>query len=153
MTTTYVPDTRPREILLVEDHLGDVRLVEEALKESKVHSRLHRAIDGEEAMNFLRRQEGYTDAPVPDLIFLDLNMPRKNGHEVLAEIKEDSVLKHIPVVILTSSQTKADLLKTYDLHANAYVVKPIDLDQFIESVRAIEDFWFEIVALPHVKAN
>ncbi|QIN82968.1 response regulator [Rubrobacter tropicus] len=143
-----MPNTEPIEILLVEDNLGDARLAREALKESKVRNNLHHVADGVEAMRFLRRREGYAGVSLPDLILLDLNMPRKDGREVLAEIKEDPQLRLIPVVVLTTSEAERDLIKSYDLHANAYVVKPIDLDRFIEIVRAIEHFWFSVVKLP-----
>ena len=139
---------RPVEILLVEDNPGDVRLTVEALKENKLHNNLHVVGDGEEAMAFLRRESEYADVPRPDLILLDLNMPKKDGRETLAEIKEDPDLKRIPVVILTTSQAEEDVLKTYDLHANCYVTKPVDLDQFIKVVKAIEAFWLTIVRLP-----
>ena len=138
---------RPVEILLVEDNPGDVRLTVEALKENKLHNNLHVVGDGEEAMAFLRRESEYADVPRPDLILLDLNMPKKDGRETLAEIKEDPDLKRIPVVILTTSQAEEDVLKTYD-HANCYVTKPVDLDQFIKVVKTIEDFWLTIVRLP-----
>ncbi len=143
-----MPNTEPIEILMVEDNLGDARLAEEALKESKVNNNLYLVGDGVEAMQFLRQQAEYIDEPQPDLILLDLNLPRKDGREVLAEIKEDPRLRLIPVVVMTTSEAERDLLKTYDLHANAYVVKPIDFERFIEVVRAIEDFWFTIVKLP-----
>ncbi len=139
---------RPIEILLVEDNPGDVRLIEEALSDSKVENKLHIAKDGMEATAFLNREGQYADTLHPDLILLDLNLPKKNGPEVLAEIKEDHALKHIPVVILTSSQEGEDIVKTYNLHANCYVVKPIDLDQFIMVVKSIRDFWLTIVKLP-----
>jgi len=139
---------RPMEILLVDDNPGDVRLTAEALKDGKVENRLHTAKDGMEAIAFLRRKGRYTDAPRPDLILLDLNMPRMNGRQVLAEIKEDSALKHIPVVILTGSRETDDIAKTYDLHANCYVTKPIDFEQFIMMVKSITDFWLTIVKLP-----
>jgi two-component system, chemotaxis family, response regulator Rcp1 len=145
-----LPNTEPIEILLVEDNPGDARLAQEALKENKVHNNLHHVEDGVEAMQFLRRQAEYSQVPLPDLILLDLNLPRKDGREVLAELKEDSELKHIPIVVLTTSEAERDLLKSYDLHANAYVVKPVDLDRFIEIVQAIEVFWFTIVKLPQV---
>ena len=143
-----MPNTEPIEILLVEDNPGDARLAQEALKESKVHNNLHHVADGVEALRFLRREDQYADAPPPDLILLDLNLPRKDGREVLAEVKEDPDLRLIPVVVLTTSEAERDLIKSYDLHANAYVVKPIDLDRFIEIVHAIEHFWFSVVKLP-----
>jgi len=136
------------EILMVEDNPGDVRLTQEALKEGKVRNKMHVVGDGVEALAFLRREGKYADAPRPDLILLDLNLPRKNGSEVLTEIKEDPDLRRIPVVILTISQAEEDILKTYDLHANCYISKPVDLDQFIKVVKSIEDFWFSIVKLP-----
>ena len=133
---------------MVEDNPGDVRLTVEALKENKLHNNLHVVGDGEEAMAFLRRESEYADVPRPDLILLDLNMPKKDGRETLAEIKEDPDLKRIPVVILTTSQVEENVLKTYDLHANCYVTKPVDLDQFIKVVKTIEAFWLTIVRLP-----
>jgi CheY-like chemotaxis protein len=139
---------KPIEILLVEDNPGDVRLTVEALKEAKVCNKLHVAEDGVKAMAFLRREEEYADAPRPDVILLDLNLPKKDGREVLAEIKADPDLRRIPVVILTVSQAEEDILKTYDLHANCYITKPVDLDQFLTVVRSIEDFWLTVVRLP-----
>ena len=136
------------EILLVDDNPGDVRLTEEALKYGMVENRLHTASDGVEALNFLRRLGRHADAPRPDIILLDLNMPRMNGRQLLAEIKEDSVLKKIPVVILTGSREMDDIVRTYDLHANCYVTKPIDFEQFIEMVKSITDFWLTVVILP-----
>jgi two-component system, chemotaxis family, response regulator Rcp1 len=136
------------EILLVEDNPGDVDLTMEGLKEGKVHNHLSVVSDGDEAMTFLRREGKYADAPRPELILLDLNLPKKNGREVLAEIKGDDRLRCIPVVILTSSQAEEDILKTYNLNANCYIAKPVDLDQFIKVVKSIEDFWFTIVTLP-----
>lgn len=136
------------EILLVDDSTGDVRLAQEALKDAKVVNKIHVASDGVEALAFLRREGQYTDAPRPDLILLDLNMPRMDGREVLVEIKKDPSLRRIPVVVLTTSDAEQDVLKTYDLHANCYVTKPIDLEQFITVVRSIEDFWLTIVKLP-----
>jgi chemotaxis family two-component system response regulator Rcp1 len=138
----------PIEILLVEDNPGDVRLTVEALKEAKVRNNLHVAEDGVEALALLRQEGKYTDAPRPDLILLDLNLPKKDGREVLAEIKEDPNLKRIPVVVLTVSQAEEDILKTYDLHANCYISKPVDLDRFLTVVKSIEDFWLTIVKLP-----
>lgn len=139
---------RTVEILLVEDNPGDVRLTVEAFKEGKLANRLHVVKDGIEALAHLRRQGQYATAVRPDLILLDLNLPRKDGREVLAEIKVDADLKRIPVVILTTSTAEQDILKSYDLHANCYITKPVDLDQFIRVVKAIEDFWLEIVKLP-----
>ncbi len=139
---------RPVEILLVEDNAADVRLTQEALKEGKVHNNLSVAANGEEAMAFLRRAGRFANAPRPDVILLDLNLPRKDGRQVLAEIKTDLNLKRIPVVILTNSQAEQDILKTYNLHANCYIAKPVDLDRFIEVVKSIEGFWLEIVKLP-----
>jgi chemotaxis family two-component system response regulator Rcp1 len=139
---------RPVEILLVEDNPGDVRLTKETLKDSKVRNRLCIVSDGVEAMEFLRREGSYAAAARPDLILLDLNLPRKNGREVLAEIKGDEHLRRIPVVVLTTSSADQDLLQTYDLHANCYITKPVNLDQFTSVVRAIEAFWFTIVKLP-----
>ena len=139
---------RPIEILLAEDNPGDARLAIEALRDAKVSNTLHVVEDGVEAMDFLRRVGKYADMPRPDVILLDLNMPRKDGREVLAEVKADEDLKRIPVVILTVSKAEEDILKSYNLHANCYITKPIDLDQFIKVVRAIEDFWLTIVRLP-----
>lgn len=139
---------RPIEILLVEDNPGDVRLIVKALRDVKVQNKLHIAKDGMEATTFLHREGEYADALYPDLILLDLNLPKKNGSEVLAEIKEDPALKHIPVVILTSSQEGEDIVKTYNLHANYYITKPVDLEQFIMVVKSISDFWLTIVKLP-----
>ncbi len=138
----------PIEILLVEDNAGDARLALEALKEGKVRNNLHHVKDGVEAMTFLKRQGVYVSTPPPDLVLLDLNLPRKDGREVLAEIKEDPELRVIPVVILTTSQAERDLAETYGLHANAFITKPLDLDRFVEVVQAIENFWFTIVKLP-----
>ena len=139
---------RPMEILLVDDNPGDVRLTAEALKDGEVENRLHTAKDGMEAIAFLRRKGRYIDAPRPDLILLDLNMPRMNGRQVLAEIKEDSALKHIPVIILTGSRDMDDIVRMYDLDANCYVTKPIDFEQFTMMVKSITDFWLTIVRLP-----
>ena len=145
-----VANTGPIEILMVEDNERDARLADEALKDSKIRNNLYHVEDGVEAMRFLHREERYADVPLPDLILLDLNLPRKDGREVLEEIKDNPALKLIPVVVLTTSEAERDLVRTYGLHANAYVVKPIDLDRFIEVVRAIEDFWFSIVKLPQM---
>ena len=136
------------DILLVEDSPGDARLTIEALKESKLRNNLYTVNDGVEATDFLRRQGKYADATRPDLILLDLNLPKKDGREVLAEIKSDDNLKRIPVVILTVSKAEEDILKSYNLHANCYITKPIDMEQFIKVVKSIEDFWFTIVKLP-----
>lgn len=136
------------EILLVEDNPGDIRLTKEALKDSKVNNRLNVVQDGVEAMTFLRRQGQYTNAPRPDIILLDLNLPRKDGRAVLEEIKEDTELRRIPVVILTTSDDDHDILRSYDLHANCYITKPLDLKQFVTIVKTIENFWFQIVKLP-----
>jgi two-component system, chemotaxis family, response regulator Rcp1 len=140
--------SNPVDILLIEDNSGDARLITEVLNENKIYSSLHVVNDGVEAMDFLRRNGRYIDAPKPDLIILDLNLPKKDGREVLAEIKADNEFKSIPVVIMTISQSEEDILKSYNLHANCYVTKPIDLDQFIKVVKSIEDFWFSIVRLP-----
>jgi chemotaxis family two-component system response regulator Rcp1 len=139
---------KPVSILLVEDNPGDVRLTAEALKEAKVHNHLYVVEDGVEAMAFLRREGTYADAPRPDIILLDLNLPRKDGREVLTEMKADRVFGHIPVVILTTSEAEQDVLETYNLHANCYITKPVDPAQFIRVVQAIEDFWLYIVKLP-----
>lgn len=139
----------PINILLVEDNPGDVRLTVEALREGKVHNHLSVARDGVEALAFLRQQGEFADAPRPDVILLDLNLPKKDGREVLAEIKADERLRRIPVVVLTTSKAEEDILRSYALHANCYVTKPVDLEQFITVVRSIEDFWFSIVRLPN----
>jgi two-component system, chemotaxis family, response regulator Rcp1 len=141
-TSTFV------EILLVEDNPGDVRLTREALREAKVRNNLHVVDDGVKAIEFLRREGEYGDAVRPDLILLDLNLPRMGGREVLEVIKADSSLRNIPVVVLTSSEAEQDIVRAYELHANCYVTKPVDLDQFISVVRSIEDFWLTIVRLP-----
>lgn len=138
----------PIDILLVEDNPGDVRLTVEVLKEGKVLNRLSVVHDGVEALAFLRQEGRYAHAARPDLIMLDLNLPKKDGREVLAEIKTDEKLKLIPVVVLTTSQAEQDILKSYNLHANCYVNKPVDLEQFITVIKLIEDFWLTIVKLP-----
>jgi CheY-like chemotaxis protein len=138
----------PIEILLVEDSPGDARLAREALQDAKVRNHLHWVDNGEEAMSFLRKEGKHARVPRPDLILLDLNLPRKDGREVLAEIKGDADLKRIPVVILTVSKDEEDVLKTYNLHANCFITKPIDLNQFIKVVKSIEDFWLTVVKLP-----
>lgn len=139
---------KPIEILLIEDNPGDVRLTMEALKETKVINKLTVMKNGVDAMAFLRREGSYAKAARPHLILLDLNLPLKDGREVLAEIKADEGLRRIPVVILTTSQDEQDVLKSYHLHANCYITKPVDLDQFITVVKSIEDFWLGIVVLP-----
>jgi chemotaxis family two-component system response regulator Rcp1 len=136
------------DILLVEDNPGDVRLTREALKDAKVLNEVYVAQDGVEAMQFLRKQGAFPNAPMPDMILLDLNLPKKDGRQVLAEIKGDPKLRHIPVVILTTSKADEDIIKTYNLHANAYITKPVDLDRFIEIIHTLEEFWFSIVKLP-----
>lgn len=142
-------DAAPIEVLLVEDSPGDVRLTREAFKDAKVHINLHVASDGTKAMAFLKREGEYAKAPRPDLILLDLNLPKKDGREVLGEIKEDSSLKTIPVVILTTSSSEADILRSYQLHANCYITKPVGLEGFLTVVRSIDSFWLSVVRLPH----
>jgi chemotaxis family two-component system response regulator Rcp1 len=139
---------KPIDILLVEDNPGDARLAQESLKESKIRNTLHWVQDGLEAMKFLHRQGNYENAPRADLILLDLNMPKMDGRKVLAEIKSDDDLKRIPVVIFTISKAEEDILKTYDLHANCYITKPLDLNRFLKVIQSIEDFWLTIVRLP-----
>jgi chemotaxis family two-component system response regulator Rcp1 len=143
----------PIEVLLVEDSPGDVRLTREALKDAKVHISLHVATDGIEAMAFLERAGRHTLAPRPDLILLDLNLPRKDGREVLKEIKESPIFRSIPVVILTTSASEADVLHSYNLHANCYITKPVDLDGFLTVVRSIDSFWLSVVKLPHGESS
>jgi CheY-like chemotaxis protein len=141
-------ESKPIEILLVEDNSGDARLAREALRDAKVRNNLTWISDGTEALAFLRREGKYGTASRPDLILLDLNLPRKDGREVLTEIKGDDKLKRIPVVILTTSQAEEDVLRAYHLNANCYITKPVDLDQFMKVVKTIEDFWLTIVKLP-----
>ena len=138
----------PIEVLLVEDSVGDIRLMREAFKDAKVHINLHVAADGAEAMAFLKREGQHTDAARPDLILLDLNLPKKDGRDVLKEIKESPTLGIIPVVILTTSASEADILRTYQLHANCYITKPVDLEGFLKVVRSIDSFWLSVVKLP-----
>ncbi len=138
----------PIDILIVEDNPGDARLIKEVLNDNKVFNSLYLVNDGVEAMSFLHNEGKYTGFPKPDLIILDLNLPKKDGREVLAEIKNDEDLSHIPVVIMTISQAEEDILKTYKLHANCYITKSIDLNEFIKVIKSIEDFWFSIVKLP-----
>jgi chemotaxis family two-component system response regulator Rcp1 len=139
---------RAIEILLVEDSPGDIRLTQEVLKEGKVNNRLNVVEDGVQALAFLRKEAPFTQVPTPDLILLDLNLPKKGGQEVLASIKANEQLKRIPVVVLTTSRAEADIIRAYDLHANCYIAKPIDLDQFIRVIKSIEEFWLTIVKLP-----
>jgi len=136
------------EILLVEDNPGDVDLILEVLEQSKIRNRVFIAEDGEEAMDILHKRGKFADSPRPDLILLDLNLPRKDGREVLQEIKADSSLRRIPVVVLTTSKAEEDILKSYNLHANSYITKPVDIDQFIKVIKIFEDFWLDIVKLP-----
>ena len=144
-----ISDMRPIEILLVEDNPGDVRLTQEALGEAKVRNNLAVARDGVEALSYLRREAPFEDATRPDLVLLDLNLPRKDGREVLAEIKADPALRRLPVVVLTTSSAEKDVLESYNLYANCYITKPVDLDQFVGIVSSIEDFWLTIVKLPN----
>ena len=149
--TERTRDAPPVEILLVEDNPGDVRLTKEALKEGKVYSNLHWAKDGVEALEFLRRKGSFGDVPRPDIILLDLNLPKMDGREVLAEIKQDDDLMRIPVVVLTTSKAEEDVLRSYALHANCYVTKPVDLEKFISVVQSIDKFWLTVVTLPNGK--
>lgn len=142
------PDTRPIEVLLVEDNPVDAMVTREALIEGKICNRLHVVEDGVEALDFLYRRGKYEKAPRPDLILLDLNLPRKDGREVLLDIKNHAELKFIPVVVLTTSESDADILRSYELHANCFVTKPVELEQFSQVIRSIEGFWFSIVKLP-----
>jgi len=141
-------EIKPIEVLLVEDDPGDVVLITEAFEHNKLNNRLSIVADGVEALQYLRRQAPYEDATTPDLILLDLNLPRKDGREVLAEVKNDDGLRRIPVVVLTTSKAEEDVLRSYDLHANAYVTKPVDFDRFIEVVRQIDEFFVSVVKLP-----
>lgn len=139
---------KPIEILMVEDNPGDVRLTQEAFKDNKIKNNMYVAEDGERALDFLYRRNGFEAAVRPDLILLDLNLPKMDGRAVLKEIKEDPNLRRIPVVVLTTSEASEDIVRTYDLHANSYITKPVDFEQFIKVVRTIEDFWFSVVKLP-----
>ena len=139
---------RAAEILLVEDNAGDVLLTREAFKDAKIKNHIHVVRDGEEALAFLRKEGAYADAIAPDMVLLDLNIPKKDGKQVLKEVKEDEQLRHIPVVVMTSSKSEQDIVKTYSLHANSYIIKPVSLDQFIQVVESIENFWFTVVVLP-----
>jgi CheY-like chemotaxis protein len=143
-----VGEGRPIHILLVEDNAGDVRLTREALKEGKVSNSLTVAPDGIEALAILRQEGRYAGEARPDIILLDLNLPKKDGREVLAEIKDNPALKRIPVVVLTTSKAEEDILRTYDLHANCYITKPVDFDKFVSVVKSIDDFWLSVVRLP-----
>lgn len=139
---------KPVDILLIEDSAGDVRLIQESLADGKLLNRLNVVNDGQEALNYLHRKNQWAKAQRPDIILLDLNLPKVDGREVLRQIKSDPELKTIPVVVLTTSQAEEDILKSYDLHANCYVTKPVDLDEFIDAVRKIENFWLTLVRLP-----
>ena len=141
-------ENRQAEILLIEDSLPDVRLTERALKNGTLAKQVSVVRDGEQALAFLRRQGEYANAPRPDIILLDLGLPKKNGAEVLAEIKKDPALKRIPVIVLTTSDAEEDVLDTYDLHANAYTKKPVDMEEFVNTIKMIEDFWLSLVILP-----
>jgi CheY-like chemotaxis protein len=146
--TTQQEDPRPIEILLVEDDEGDVLLTTEALEASKITNVMNVARNGEEALRFLRRAEGYEDAPRPDIVLLDLNLPRVDGRQVLAEIKADNDLRRIPIIVLTTSEAEEDVLRSYDLHANAYVTKPVDFDRFLQVIQSIDEFFVTVVRLP-----
>ena len=141
--------SKPVQILLVEDSPDDVELTMEGLKEGKILHDLHVAVDGVQALEFLQHQGEYVNAPEPDIILLDLNLPKKDGREVLAELKSDPDLKRIPVVVLTTSKDEDDVVKAYDLHANAFITKPVDLDQFLGVVRSVKEFWLDVVTLPN----
>jgi chemotaxis family two-component system response regulator Rcp1 len=142
------PSAAPVEILLVEDSPGDVRLTQEVLRDAKIANRLHVVGDGDQAMAFLRREGDYADSPRPDLVLLDLNLPRKDGREVLAEMSQDEQLQTLPVIVLTTSAAEEDVVRSYELAANAYITKPIDLSELIDVIRSIEVFWLSIVRLP-----
>jgi len=147
MTMTYTA-VQPIQILLVEDSPADIRLTQEVMREARIANDLHIVADGEQAMGFLHREEGYADSPRPDLVLLDLNLPRKDGREVLRELKSDPDLQTIPVIILTTSNSEGDIAASYEAHANAYITKPVDLIELLGVVRSIEDFWLTIVSLP-----
>ncbi len=140
--------SKPIEILLIEDSRGDIGLIEEVFEEAKIRNNLYVAEDGEEAIQFLNKKDQYADVPRPDIILLDLNLPKKDGREVLEEVKRDETLRNIPIVVLTTSKAEEDILKSYNLHANAYITKPVDFEQFIKVIKSIEDFWLEVVKLP-----
>ena len=143
-----VQENRPINILLIEDNPGDVRLTQEAFKEGKVSTNLEIVMDGVEAIKYLRKQEKYADAATPDLILLDLNLPKRDGREVLKEVKADDELKRIPIVILTTSNAEQDIIKSYNLHVNCYINKPVDYDKFFDIIQKIEDFWLKTAILP-----
>lgn len=145
------PENEPIEVLLVEDNPGDARLAVEAFKDGETKARLHVVADGVEAMEFLRRRDDYADVPRPNIILLDLNLPRKDGREVLAEIKADPALKLIPVIVMTTSKAEQDILESYELQVNAYITKPIDFGEFMETAQAAKSFWFETAELPPVE--
>lgn len=148
MSTPAIETERAVEILLIEDSTADALLMQEAIKEGTIENRLSVVTNGDDALNFLHRRGGYKNAPRPDLIMLDLNLPKKDGREVLAEIKEDPGLKIIPVVVITTSKSEDDVFRSYNLHANCYVTKPVRLDRFFDVIKDIENFWFSIVKLP-----
>lgn len=143
-----MPSGQPIDVLLVEDDPGDVLMTQEAFRDYKIANNLHVVTNGEDAIAYLRREGGFSDVPVPDLVLLDLNLPRRDGREVLREIKNDHELRRIPIVVLTTSDSEEDVLASYDLHANAYVRKPVDFEQFVKAVRAIDDFFISVVRLP-----
>ncbi|MBX7057066.1 MAG: response regulator [Leptospirales bacterium] len=147
-STSGAQKVRPIEILLVEDNPADIRLTQEILREARVDNKLHVAIDGDQALQFLNREAPFQDAPRPDLVLLDLNLPRRDGREVLAAVKDSADLRTIPVVVLTTSQAEQDILRSYSLHANCYINKPVNLEQFIRVMNVIEEFWLSIVRLP-----
>jgi CheY-like chemotaxis protein len=142
------PEARPIEILLVEDDEGDVLLTTEALEASKITNNMHVARNGEEALKFLRRQDGFAEAPRPDIVLLDLNLPRVDGREVLAQVKSDDELRRIPIIVLTTSEAEEDIVRSYDLHANAYVTKPVDFNRFLQVIQSIDEFFVTVVKLP-----
>lgn len=151
--TEQRPSGEQVDILLVEDNPGDVRLTQEAFKEGNIANTLHIVTDGVEALDFLYKRDEYADAPCPDMVLLDLNLPRKNGDEVLEKIRDDSDLSHLPVIILTSSEAEEDIVKSYELQANAYLTKPVDPEEFIRTVQSFEQFWLELVRLPPCKGE
>jgi two-component system, chemotaxis family, response regulator Rcp1 len=153
MTHSRASGAAPIEVLLVEDNPGDVRLTREAFIDARLHINLRVAVDGVEAMAFLNREGEFTAAPRPDLILLDLNLPRKDGRQVLKEIKSSAILQTIPVVVLTTSASDVDVLNSYRLHANCYITKPVSLDGFLTVVKSIDDFWLSVVKLPHINPS